>query len=382
MDSEESFARLVNSANPAANNRSVNYPPTSNAIDPFFDDDDDGDLLDSAPPHHNLIFPTRSQESGLPLAHAAAPPAGLGPSTVSLTHPGQPQGWSEAAFRGSASFPGVPSKPHLNAPRPRRRKKWKWPWQKEVVLTGERVIALNNPLMNDNFCDNFVSTSKYNTATFLPKFLKGNSLQHHTHLETHIRPQSNSPNMPIYSSSSPLAFSRYQMYPLQISTPPSRHSQSSSSLPLSRKSKKTLSVPFLLPPDSPSFPSRNDTDPTRNSTPALPRHSRNLLPLNHESGKTSVLETLSASSPTSSSLPISYSSPHLNQRVSASSKLPTSTGKSCSVLHVLRFTPSQRNQSQNQASIPFYRPAYLSFPRCISPWLPPIRTTQQFPVHL
>ncbi|KAF8548890.1 phospholipid-translocating P-type ATPase [Imleria badia] len=102
----------------------------------------------------------RSQESGLPLALDAAPPA----------RTGQPQGWSEESFQGSASFPGV--QPTPSTPPTRRRKKWKWPWQKQVIPTGERVIALNNPIMNDDFGDNFVSTSKYNPATFLPKFLK------------------------------------------------------------------------------------------------------------------------------------------------------------------------------------------------------------------
>ncbi|KAH0831015.1 Ca-transporting ATPase [Lanmaoa asiatica] len=169
MDSEESFARLVHSTNPAANTRALNYPPTTTAMDPFFDDDDD--LLDSNPPPANHLFPTHSQDSGLPLARDAAPPAGLG-SSLSLPQSqiGHPQGWSDDAFQGSASFPGVQYTP--NTPSPRRRKKWKWPWHKEVVLTGERVIALNNPIMNDDFGDNFVSTSKYNTATFLPKFFK------------------------------------------------------------------------------------------------------------------------------------------------------------------------------------------------------------------
>ena len=142
MESEESFARLVHGANPAATTR---YPPT---MDPFFDDDD---LLD--PP----AFPMRSQESGLPLAHDPS---------------GQPQGWQEDAFDGSASFPGVRPAP---TPPARRRKQWRWPWDKPVVPTGERVIALNNPVMNDDFGDNFVSTSKYNPVSFLPKFLKGNS---------------------------------------------------------------------------------------------------------------------------------------------------------------------------------------------------------------
>ncbi|KAG9311983.1 hypothetical protein JVU11DRAFT_7253 [Chiua virens] len=113
----------------------------------------------------------RSQESGLPLALDAAPPAGLAASTSSLSYTGQPQGWSDQTFQGSASFPGVPLSKPVPSRRP-RRKKWKWPWEKQQAPTGERVIALNNPIMNDEFGDNFVSTSKYNTVTFLPKFLK------------------------------------------------------------------------------------------------------------------------------------------------------------------------------------------------------------------
>ena len=202
MDSQESFAALVNAANPAAsghrsrlssNNPYSSYPPPSsntqsrtrdapNLMDPFFDDDDD--LLDLTPTatqegtiamHSTSThpIPTQSQESGLPLAHSAAPPAGLG-SSLSLSTP-QNQGWNfegEAAFPGSASFPGTPHSPRTPV---RRRKKWKWrwPWEKEAGPTGDRVITLNNPEMNDEFGSNFVSTSKYNGVTFVPKFFKG-----------------------------------------------------------------------------------------------------------------------------------------------------------------------------------------------------------------
>ena len=54
---------------------------------------------------------------------------------------------------------------------------WKWPWKKEKELTGERIIALNNPALNSEYCSNFVSASKYNLVTFLPKFLFGESLR-------------------------------------------------------------------------------------------------------------------------------------------------------------------------------------------------------------
>ncbi|KAH7883148.1 Ca-transporting ATPase [Phlebopus sp. FC_14] len=190
MNSGESFAALVNTANPAASPHSNNpylqpsYPPSSHAqpnlMDPFFDDDDD--LLESSTSLAFGMHPTgssrpaamQSQDSGLPLARSAVPPAGLGDSSVSLppAGTGQPQGWTfddEAAFPGSASFPGAASTTNKRSP-PRR--KWKWPWEKKVELSGERVITLNNPAMNDYFCSNFVSTSKYNVVTFLLKFLK------------------------------------------------------------------------------------------------------------------------------------------------------------------------------------------------------------------
>lgn len=43
------------------------------------------------------------------------------------------------------------------------------------VYEGDRMIVINNPPLNlpSKFCDNYVSTSKYNVVTFLPKFLGG-----------------------------------------------------------------------------------------------------------------------------------------------------------------------------------------------------------------
>jgi phospholipid-transporting ATPase len=124
----------------------------------------------------------QSQESGLPLSRAAAAPAGH--SKVTLGE-GIPQGWNfddedisppnNEPFAGSASFPGMTgqtSKPSQST-KSRQRWKWKWPWEKEKQLTGERIIALNNSAANQEFCSNFVSTSKYHLATFLPKFLFG-----------------------------------------------------------------------------------------------------------------------------------------------------------------------------------------------------------------
>jgi len=187
----DDFLRLVSQANPAArqyqpaNNR---YPPTTLAsssspysdrspqlMDPFFDDDD---IPDSA---FGPVHPMHSQESGLPLAHSAAPPAGV---SFSDSSKGMPQGWNfddddEFQAAKSKKFPGSSSssssttkRPITSIPKPKSRK-WKWPWQVEKVLTGERIIALNNSAANAEYCSNFVSTSKYNLATFLPKFLFG-----------------------------------------------------------------------------------------------------------------------------------------------------------------------------------------------------------------
>ena len=195
MNSDESFAALVNTANPAASgyysqtrdnylqshshsNAQSGYPPSQqpNLMDPFFDDDDDDNdvfAMYSAPQ------PMQSQESGLPLARSGALPAGIGASSVSLatTANGKPQGWAfddndlSPAFSASHS---TPAELPITQPHPlKSRRKWKWPWQREMELTGERIIALNNPPMNDDYCSNFVSTSKYNLATFLPKFFTG-----------------------------------------------------------------------------------------------------------------------------------------------------------------------------------------------------------------
>lgn len=43
------------------------------------------------------------------------------------------------------------------------------------VYEGERKIWLNNPPLNEpsKFCNNYVSTSKYNVVTFVPKFFLG-----------------------------------------------------------------------------------------------------------------------------------------------------------------------------------------------------------------
>jgi phospholipid-transporting ATPase len=185
----DDFVRLVSTANPAARYQPANggnYPPSTSyaqsnshsgqALDPFFDDEDD--MPDSA---FGRPAPMQSMDSGLPLSSAAARPAGTGPSTTTLndsaaktwtfdddepSHPGS------VPYTGSAAFPGAPTPTERGVTTPKRRK-WKWPWEKEQELTGERVIALNNSAANTEFPSNYVSTSKYNIATFLPKFMFG-----------------------------------------------------------------------------------------------------------------------------------------------------------------------------------------------------------------
>ncbi|KIM45195.1 hypothetical protein M413DRAFT_441876 [Hebeloma cylindrosporum] len=178
----DDFLRLVSQANPAtrqyqpANN---GYPPSASTagpytdrspqqlMDPFFDDEDEN-APDSA---FGRPGPMQSQESDLPLARSAAPPAGV----ASNSSNGLPQGWNfdDDDFQPQR-FPG-PSDSNGKKPAPKASRfkapKWKWPWEKEKVLTGERVVALNNSVANAEFCSNFVSTSKYNLITFLPKFL-------------------------------------------------------------------------------------------------------------------------------------------------------------------------------------------------------------------
>lgn len=188
----DDFVRLVSQANPAFRQQyqpanGGGYPPSSSfhnpadsaQLDPFFDDEDD--VPDSAFGRPQAMM---SKESGLPLAKSAAAPAGHGdiaPDGDIL------QDWDDepatATKRFSASvFPGSSSRnANNNQARvlPKQRRKWKWPWKKEQeVLSGERVIALNNPTANVDFCSNYVSTSKYNAATFLPKFLYGASLSY------------------------------------------------------------------------------------------------------------------------------------------------------------------------------------------------------------
>ncbi|KAK7473026.1 aminophospholipid translocase [Stygiomarasmius scandens] len=162
----DDFLRLVSQANPAANRQyqpAHSYDsPNPNLMDPFFDDDDEPDSAFGRP------LPMHSQESGLPLARSGAPPAGSGPSKTSL---GEPQGWNfdDDTFTSPSQLP--PSSTSASKSKPPLKRQWNWPWARKKETVGERVIALNNSAANVEFCSNYVSTSKYNLVTFVPKFL-------------------------------------------------------------------------------------------------------------------------------------------------------------------------------------------------------------------
>ena len=173
----DDFARLVFQANPASSRNSQyqrasdGYPPSASAhdpqlLDPFFDDEDEGDPPDSsfAGAHSMQV-----KESNLHLPGQAAPLAGASKTSFQTTGTGVPQGWT---FDQDDPPPQPPRSPSRK-PKKASRRRWRWPWEKEQVLTGERVVALNNPDVNANFLSNYVSTTKYNMVTFVPKFLFG-----------------------------------------------------------------------------------------------------------------------------------------------------------------------------------------------------------------
>jgi len=167
----------------------------------------------------------QSTDSGLPLKKNAVPPAGTG----------MPQGWDDFDEVEGALPVFNPSQTSGSIARSRgsgggRKRKWRWPWQKEQERTGERVILLNNEAGNlaEGYCSNYVSTSKYNVATFLPKFLTGVFIFIFlTELSCSHALQNNSRNTPTYSSFSPHAFNKSPVSLQQTNTRPSSHSVSS-----------------------------------------------------------------------------------------------------------------------------------------------------------
>jgi len=178
----EDFLRLVSQANPAARQQyqpaNNGYPPTvphadhsSTLVDPFFDDEEDN-TPDSAFGHS---MPMRSQENGLSSSQVSVDPSQALPQRWNFDDDDFISGTPPQTFGASTYSASKPQPKPKSALSRLKSRRWKWPWQKEQVLTGERLIALNNGEANTAFCSNFVSTSKYNLLTFLPKFLFGAS---------------------------------------------------------------------------------------------------------------------------------------------------------------------------------------------------------------
>ncbi|KAK0567605.1 aminophospholipid translocase [Tilletia horrida] len=152
-----------------------------------------------------------SVDSGLPIAGAGATPAGYGedayspfsdkyiagggtqrftsieaddePSTVEVFPASAgPYGKRASVLRGGAA--GQSRKIPKDSPWDGAKRSYRL-FQKDLArmlakrkgmqqVEKERVVRLNDPVTNDRdgaFCDNYVSTTKYNVITFLPKFL-------------------------------------------------------------------------------------------------------------------------------------------------------------------------------------------------------------------
>jgi phospholipid-transporting ATPase len=160
------FNTLVSRVNPAAQYQApINhgYPPNGDSerqniflIDDDLDEDDKT-FTNETPRASFKPAGMVSTESGLPLSKNAAPVAGTS--------------WMD-------DEPELELPRHTKEPLRQRFKqqwKWRWPWQKEEVLEGDRVIEVNDEQANHllGFDSNYVSTSKYNPVTFIPKFLLG-----------------------------------------------------------------------------------------------------------------------------------------------------------------------------------------------------------------
>ncbi|KIO29101.1 hypothetical protein M407DRAFT_228764 [Tulasnella calospora MUT 4182] len=210
----DDFASLVSRANPAAQQNPYGQPGRSTyapqagssqptlapsvddryKLDPFFDDDDDQQTPHatattfppsvSAPtPRHpgrqpslTILDEPLDSSADLPLTKAAAPPAGRSFNDAGSSGMQQQNSW---AFEDDDGLPAPNSRYERggqprNAPlRQQTKRTWKWPWEKQKALAPERKIWLNDRASNETegYSSNYVSTTKYNLVTFVPKFL-------------------------------------------------------------------------------------------------------------------------------------------------------------------------------------------------------------------
>ncbi|KAG8908110.1 hypothetical protein FRC00_011425, partial [Tulasnella sp. 408] len=210
----DDFASLVSRANPAAQQNPYGQPgrntyaPQAGSsqptlapsvddrykLDPFFDDDDEQQTPHatattfppsvSAPtPRHpgrqpslTILDEPLDSSADLPLTKAAAPPAGRSFNDAGSSGMQQQNTWT---FDDDEGLPAPNSRYERggqprNAPlRQRTKRTWKWPWERQKALAPERKIWLNDHPSNEaeGYCSNYVSTTKYNLVTFVPKFL-------------------------------------------------------------------------------------------------------------------------------------------------------------------------------------------------------------------
>ncbi len=312
MDDDD-FANLVKGANPAMTASSSSaYPPqghpqqqqqqrTSNPfeMDPFFDDDDD---QTPNPIQANPFTTPGASVSTLPLSKGAVPPAGSyfqdDQWDKSTNQPQQQKQWTfDADDDDVLPQPGTIPR---NAPiKTKRRFNFQLPWGKKKVLAPERKIWLNDREANEgeSYCSNYVSTTKYNAVTFMPKFLAGGfysrlafwareadgfAVVPRTILEIRQRflPLHRCAYQGLPSNSRAdtlqLASNRYRAYLPLTNGQPSSHWAWCSWHPLSRKRRKTsfVALPSLLHPQlfNTLFSLlRNVVNPTPISTPAKHR---------------------------------------------------------------------------------------------------------------
>jgi hypothetical protein len=350
----DDFVRLVETANPAAGgsgsrrpHHAASYPPpiadpfraqAPPTMDPFFDDDDEYANPPDSAFHVGGHVPgaMQSTASGLPFAHAGAPIAGT--STTTLGDDAKVKTWTfdddeptgTLPYAGASAFPGAPTLAEPGRPAKRQRRRWKWPWQKEEEQKGERLIALNDPQQNVEFCSNYISTTKYNIASFVPKFFYGSSavsllllLDLLTHGHRAIL-EICQPVLPLHRlhSADSRSLSHQQIH--HYRTPHRRPSR----LCLQRGPRGSCEG-FPFPPFfsvTEGTPNRNATNLTPSSTRAAPKCSRLPALSKTDAGRTSDAAMFFGSSRTSSFRPTFCCSHRQSPRVCATLRLQISTG--------------------------------------------------------